>query len=306
MNRFQVTRAANLLGYRLFPKVTNADARRFRDHLKYQCRLYPVQERLEYPTHREPIKPWAFIRAYNEISTIEASLNSILPLIQNGVIAYNDCNDGTAEFIQKFCQKHPGFIPFHYPFQVFPSNSEEYKNKNLNYKNTLAAYYNAALSFIPRGEWVIKIDCDLVFFEEPLKWSLSLPQRDTDFVSFSRMDLAVINNEIRFIRYSRPNDHFLIKNDGFYFRNDSGYLPDGRFWAWEVLVRKPSRFIFPECSCLHFPFHKEWRPIPDYVKTYDLNSSLSSISKLEISEEFFNKNNIQSIVDSFKPINSNL
>lgn len=302
MNRFQVKRAANLLGYRLFPQLPSTEARRLRNQLKYQCRFHPVQERLESPTHREPIKPWAFIRAFNEISTIEASLNSILPLIQNGVIAYNDCNDGTAEFIQNFCQEHPGFTPFHYPFHVFPSNSEEYKNKKINYRNTLAAYYNAALSFIPRGEWVIKVDCDLVFFEEPLKWALSLPQKDTDFVSFSRMDLAVVNDEIRLIRYARPNDHFMIKNNGFYFRNESGYLPDGRFWAWETLVRKPSRFIFPECSCLHFPFHKEWRPIPDYVKTYDLNQSLSSISKSEISEEFFNKENIQSIVDSFKPI----
>lgn len=53
----------------------------------------------------KPIEPWAFIRAKNEIRTIEASLNSILPAIKKGVIGYHDCDDGTEEFILEFCKK---------------------------------------------------------------------------------------------------------------------------------------------------------------------------------------------------------
>ncbi|WP_337199440.1 hypothetical protein [Campylobacter molothri] len=67
---------------------------------------------------KSPLNPWAFIRVKNEISTLKSSLESILPAIQRGIIAYNDCDDGSEEFILEFCKKYPTFIPKKYPFSI--------------------------------------------------------------------------------------------------------------------------------------------------------------------------------------------
>ena len=100
---------------------------------------------------RPAVEPYAFIRVKNESITIKASLNSILPVIKKGVIAYNDCTDGSDLFIQDFCKQNPGFIPFHYPYHVVEQNHPDYLTEKIPYQNTLAAYYNAALSFIPKN-----------------------------------------------------------------------------------------------------------------------------------------------------------
>lgn len=65
---------------------------------------------------KSPLNPWAFIRVKNEISTLKSSLESILPAIQRGIIAYNDCNDGSEEFTLEFCKKYLTFIPKNIPF----------------------------------------------------------------------------------------------------------------------------------------------------------------------------------------------
>ena len=75
----------------------------------------------------EPVvDPYAFIRVKNESITIKASLNSILPVIKKGVIAYNDCTDGSDLVILDFCKQNPGFIPFHYPYHVVEPNHPDY------------------------------------------------------------------------------------------------------------------------------------------------------------------------------------
>lgn len=54
---------------------------------------------------KEPVEIYAFIRAKNEIATIEAFLNSIEGIITKGVIGYNkaddETDDGTEEVILK-------------------------------------------------------------------------------------------------------------------------------------------------------------------------------------------------------------
>ena len=52
------------------------------------------------------VEPWAFIRVKDERKTLLASLNSILPAIKKGVIAYNDCTDGSDVIIKDFCEKN--------------------------------------------------------------------------------------------------------------------------------------------------------------------------------------------------------
>ena len=83
-----------------------------------------------------PIEPWAFIRVKNEIITIDSCLKSILPAIKKGVIGYNDCDDGTEEYILEFCKQNPGFIPVKYPYSVYPPSHEIYKTEEEEKKIT--------------------------------------------------------------------------------------------------------------------------------------------------------------------------
>ena len=72
----------------------------------------------------ESIEPWAFIRVHNEQKTLAACLNSILPALHRGVIAYNDCTDDSEQIILDFCKKNPGFIPAKYDeFNKFPDET---------------------------------------------------------------------------------------------------------------------------------------------------------------------------------------
>ncbi|WP_294704555.1 hypothetical protein [uncultured Fusobacterium sp.] len=115
-----------------------------------------------------PIEPWAFIRAKNEIITIDSCLKSILPVIKKGVIGYNDCDDGTEEYIIEFCKQNPGFIPVKYPYTVYPLTSTEYLKETSNKNCWFSSYCNYILSYIPKDEWIIKIDCDHIF--DSNKW----------------------------------------------------------------------------------------------------------------------------------------
>lgn len=143
----------------------------FRDKYRYKrIRIHEIKE------VDNPIEPWAFIRVKNEIRTIEASLNSILPVIKKGVIGYNDCTDGTEEFILEFCKKNKGFIPCKYPYSVYPPSHEAYKVEGEEEKK-LAAYYNYVLSKIPKNEWIMKVDCDHIYDAEKLKKVFSLAKK---------------------------------------------------------------------------------------------------------------------------------
>nr|WP_276309253.1 hypothetical protein [Campylobacter hepaticus] len=77
---------------------------------------------------KSPLNPWAFIRVKNEAITLRASLESILPAIQRGVIGYNDCDDGSEEIILEFCKQYPSFIPIKYPYEIQIQNQ-----KKINY-----------------------------------------------------------------------------------------------------------------------------------------------------------------------------
>lgn len=103
---------------------------------------------------KSPLNPWAFIRVKNEAITLKASLESILPAIQRGVIGYNDCTDGSEEIILEFCKQYPSFIPIKYPYEIQIQNPKSEENK-------LYSYYNYVASFIPKDEWLIKIDVDI-------------------------------------------------------------------------------------------------------------------------------------------------
>lgn len=138
---------------------------------------------------KSPLNPWAYVRVKNEAKTLRASLDSILPAIQRGVIGYNDCDDGSEEIILEFCKQYPSFIPVKYPYKVIIENPTKEENK-------LYSYYNYILNFIPKNEWFIKIDVDHIYDAKRLYKSFYLPRNKWDMVDYPRINLQVKNTDI--------------------------------------------------------------------------------------------------------------
>lgn len=157
---------------------------------------------------KSSLSPWAYIRVKNEAIALRASLESILPAIQRGVIGYNDCTDGSEEIILEFCKQYPSFIPVKYPYEVQIKNPQSEKNKLYN-------YYNYIASFIPKNEWLIKIDVDHIYDAKKLYKSFYIPQKDNDIVSIARLNIAVENNKVYIVPHYFVDvaDHWLIKNN---------------------------------------------------------------------------------------------
>ena len=101
----------------------------------------------------------------------------------NGVIGYHlplddSQDDGTIEYLKFFCQQNPGYKLFCYPHKVYPANHPAYKNlEQIPVSERLDSFYNAVLAQIPANEWLIKIDCNQIYYPGLLKLFLS---RDYD------------------------------------------------------------------------------------------------------------------------------
>lgn len=245
------------------------------------------------------VKPYAFIRVCNEIDTIEASLNSILPVINKGVIGYHDCTDGSEEFILKFCSDNPGFIPFHYKKKLLPVNAEEYKKELPSDITTLADYYNEVLKFIPDGEWFIKIDCDHIYDTEKLKKLVCLPRSTSECIILSRLNLHYIRNKffcIKSMPFFKGGDHWLIyKTPDIKFKMKIGFNNRGEFYAWEHLDISHLKWIYTDLMNWHFPMIKKQRRnfigLDDLILLKDFIKK-TNIKSLHISEEMIDEDYI--------------
>lgn len=269
---------------KLWPKVLFSKRRKkFKDAL----RIVSVLDR-KADGVREGVRPWAFIRVKNERKLLLASLNSILPVIDKGVIGYNECTDGSEEIILEFCKKNKGFVPFKYPYKVERASSMKYATGELKEENTLAGYYNAVLSLIPKGEWIIKIDVDQIYIPSILKHSFTLPTNKKDVVIYSRINsVRDADGNIKVCGYVRPGDHWLICNIGLNFVNVFGNDDKGKFFAYEHLSLSGRNIPYkPECSSVHFPFEKECRIFTGNTESLiDFDDFIRNSNKLEISDE---------------------
>lgn len=285
----------NELLFRFWPKIL---LKKTRAKVRNQLRRVTVSKRQRDLTSPEflsqhHVDPWAFIRVKNERSTLLASLESILPVIHRGVIAYNlapgEYSDGSEKIIESFCKKHPEFIPFHYPHYIEPALSKRYLDSKIPFENTLAGYYSAALALIPKNEWMLKIDVDHIHHKDALLHSLYLPKSTKDIVSYSRLDVVRdANNHLRVVTYERPGDQLLIFNDDLGYYNNAGYRDDGSVYAFEVLTHGKRNIPYcPECMSMHFPFEKKSRPFPGNTETLPLLMEyLNTADPEEFSRDF--------------------
>lgn len=266
-----------------------------------------------------PLNPWAFIRVKNEAITLRASLESILPAIQRGIIGYNDCNDGSEEIILEFCKQYPSFIPKKYPYKIQIENPQSEENK-------LYTYYNWVASFIPQGEWLIKIDVDHIYDAKKLYESFYIPKNDNDVLSIARVDFVVFDNEIFIIKGSNGKllkdvtDHWLLKKDQDIIWRE--VLIDGDSFNWkeintkekdryqnlksfEILKLPHKKFLRTQLTNYHFPYAKKWRQI-DYkntnltlIKLEDFTKNYYHEFKDKISLDMLDKNKILTIYNGF-------
>lgn len=213
------------------------------------------------PYHpQSPLNPWAFIRVCNERETLRQSLNSIVGAISRGIIVYNECTDGSEEIIKGFCSKHQGFKYAEFPYSVAQCRctKEEFEDKK-----TLADYYNFALSFIPQGEWLVKIDCDQIYDAQKLKESFKLVAKTTDIVFYCRINLHCFEGGIFLDKnapFLDPNDHWLICNNGLYFGNEIKEEYQEGLHYWELLqIPFCYDVIEAPLNTWHFPLLKASR-----------------------------------------------
>lgn len=160
---------------------------------------------------KSPLNPWAFIRVSNEEATLRQSLESILGAISRGVIGYNDCIDRSEEIILSFCKEHPSFIPAKYPHKIMLENPQ-------TKDNMLHNYYRFVLSFIPKDEWVIKIDVDHIYDTKLLYKTFYIPKAKNHIVAYPRINFIIKDNEI-FIQ-NNGKDGFIDGYDQLLFCNN--------------------------------------------------------------------------------------
>ncbi|WP_257874599.1 hypothetical protein [Helicobacter sp. TUL] len=208
---------------------------------------------------KSPRNPWAYIRVKNEAHTLRASLYSILPAIQRGVIGYNDCDDGSEEIILEFCTAFPSFIPVKYPYSVDIYEPQKEENK-------LYAYYNYVLSVIPENEWFTKIDIDHIYHSQKLYKSLYLLRKPWEVLIWNVLDFDISDNKVyvRDMKCRREYDHWVCFRSRIHFREAIAAWNgvDSRKGSFEVcLLPTIKRCILPELTNWHFPFIKDSRKI---------------------------------------------
>ncbi|TLD97534.1 beta-1,4-N-acetylgalactosaminyltransferase [Helicobacter jaachi] len=190
-----------------------------------------------------PRNPWGYIRVKNEANTLRASLYSILPAVQRGVIGYNDCDDGSEEIILEFCAAFPSFIPVKYPYHVDIHNPAREENK-------LYKYYEYVLKVIPKHQWLVKIDIDHIYEAGKLFKSFYLAQKVWDMVLHSRIDFLYENHRIYIDNACKgvfEGDHWLVNNFGLKFIE---------WLEYEQLVPHTNHLISTEMPSWHFPYEK--------------------------------------------------
>lgn len=114
------------------------------------------------------------MRVKNDGEFIEACVESCLPALDELIIIYNDCSDGSEAVIRKCAAKYPEKIRvYEYTAHVLANNLtkaeyEEALTLPLDSPRLLCNYYNFVLAKA-RYNHAIKIDADQLYFTETLK-----------------------------------------------------------------------------------------------------------------------------------------
>lgn len=114
------------------------------------------------------------MRVKNEALFLERCVASCINALDELVIVYNDCTDGSEIIIKKLESAYPDKIRvYEYPHHIYGVglSAEEYeiaRNLPEDSPNLLCSYYNFALSKVTY-QYAIKIDADQIYFSDVLE-----------------------------------------------------------------------------------------------------------------------------------------
>lgn len=115
------------------------------------------------------------MRVKNDAEFIEQCIKSCISALDELIIVYNDCSDSSPEIIRAMQNKYPDkikiyeYVPDILSFNLTPEQYQLYNEGKIDKINTLANYYNYALSKTTR-KYVLKIDADQIYFTERLNY----------------------------------------------------------------------------------------------------------------------------------------
>lgn len=137
------------------------------------------------------------MRVKNDAEFIESCIESCIEALDELVIVYNDCSDESPAILNRMALKYPDKIRvYEYEPQIYAWNLSDTQindilNKSIPEENTLAGYYNFALSKTTRS-YVMKIDADQIYFTQRLKQICDCFRQDSSTTYVSFFDKALI------------------------------------------------------------------------------------------------------------------
>ncbi len=114
------------------------------------------------------------MRVKNDAETLAQSIDSCIDALDELIITYHECTDGSVQIIENKKLQYPNkILVIPYPYHVIGvgATQEEYeyaKTLPIGHPQLLATYYNNALQYV-NYKYVMKIDADQIYFSEDLK-----------------------------------------------------------------------------------------------------------------------------------------
>lgn len=97
------------------------------------------------------------------------TIESWIPVLDELVIVYNNCQDDTAVIVERYAEKYPDKIKaFHYLPIVYPQGSQKYQQTPSDSYHSLVNYYNYAL-VCTTFKWAVKLDGDLIIPDDHIR-----------------------------------------------------------------------------------------------------------------------------------------
>lgn len=113
------------------------------------------------------------MRVYNDAQTLAQSIDSCIDALDELIITYHECTDGSIQIVENKKLQYPEkILVIPYPYHVIGvgATDEEYeyaKTLPTGHPQLLATYYNNALQYI-NYKYVVKIDADQIYFTQAL------------------------------------------------------------------------------------------------------------------------------------------
>ena len=112
------------------------------------------------------------MRVKDEAETLAQSIDSCIDVLDELIITYHDCTDGSVQIIENKKLQYPDkilVVPYSYHvLGGYGATDEEYeyaKTLPIGHPQLLATYYNNALQYV-NYKYVVKIDADQIYFTQ--------------------------------------------------------------------------------------------------------------------------------------------